>query len=556
MEPPLSSDPVFRQQLALEDTIQHRRVFRDFEAKLSKAISLNDETAVLELLNFVELSLSGDEHGRTHVMRILWKSAIQANPRLADTIINSKPFDLAFVDDINGRTSLHEAALAGELRLVNLCIQRGIDVNQTDAYGRTALHYACMNGHHTIAQTLLMAGADANAQDMDNETPVIYAVINGKVECVRILIDSGVPVGSTGATSNLNPLSLSCQHGHIQVAILLLQHGAKSLPNTNGEYPIHLAARDGHADLCRLLVQQEGGYKDVPDKYNEWTPLFHAGRHGHDDCVDVLLMAGANPFAVDELGKTPVYHASWFGHVHCTNRLLQAMHSYNPFKSPSGKTSFRPPNASVASKSPNSDTISPLDNTSMGGTDTDLDADMIPSLSLPPPIMPFRIYGHNYLDNTYLVQVVLGHPFTSSTKPARPPVHLLPSVARQTIDLNCVVQPIAPSFKLVITSRPDEGGPAMPLSHSIILPLADQSETFTFQVPSLDDLILEFSVYPTFGSKPIGRAIQSPHTLRDLRHENVRVIPVLDHRLHLIGEVLNPSFPHQSTCVEPTLESP
>jgi CDK inhibitor PHO81 len=538
LEPPLASDPVFRQQLALEDTVQHRRVFRDLEANLCKAINLNDEFAVLELLNFVELSLSGDDYGRTHVMRILWKSAIQAEPRLADTIINSKPFNLAFVDDINGRTSLHEAALAGELRLVNLCIQRGIKVNQTDAYGRTALHYACMNGHHTVSRTLLMAGANADAQDMDNETPIIYAIINGRVECVRTLIDSGVAVGSTGATGDHNPLSLSCQHGHIQVALFLLQHGAKSLPNTSGEFPIHLAARDGHADLCRLLVQQEGGYKDVPDKYNEWTPLFHAACHGHDECVEVLLAAGANPLAIDELGKTPVYHASWFGHIHCTNRLLQAMASYSSFKSPNAKTSSGPANASVSSKSPNSDVISPLD-TSMGGTDGDLDADMIPSLSLPPPIMPFRIYGHNYLDNTFLVQVVLGHPFTSSATPSRPPVHLLPSVARQTIDHNRVVQPMAPSFKLVLTSRPDEGGGAtMPLSHSIILPLADKSETFTFQVASLDELLLEFSVYPTFGSRPIGRAIQAPHALRDLRHGNARVIPILDHRLHLIGEVL------------------
>ena len=548
------SDLILNRQISNEGNTQ-MGLFRDLESNLRKAVLSEDQASVRSLVVYSD-TLGQQHWGKGNITRILWRAVVDAPAPLADLILStSTAFDYQFVDDINGRTCLHEAAVSGALRLVDLCLAHDVKPDVVDVYGRSAFHYAAMHGHVDVCKRLLQVKVSPYVRDMENYSPLVYATLKGSVDCVRVLLEEGgVPAQPTPPDGDLLPLALASLAGHLDVVLLLLEHGALSLPSSNGEYPIHFAARQGHADICRLLVRYDGW--DVPDKYNEWTPLFHAGRHGHDDCVDVLLMAGANPFAVDELGKTPVYHASWFGHVHCTNRLLQAMHSYNPFKSPSGKTSFRPPNASVASKSPNSDTISPLDNTSMGGTDTDLDADMIPSLSLPPPIMPFRIYGHNYLDNTYLVQVVLGHPFTSSTKPARPPVHLLPSVARQTIDLNCVVQPIAPSFKLVITSRPDEGGPAMPLSHSIILPLADQSETFTFQVPSLDDLILEFSVYPTFGSKPIGRAIQSPHTLRDLRHENVRVIPVLDHRLHLIGEVLNPSFPHQSTCVEPTLESP
>jgi len=35
--------------------------------------------------------------------------------------------------------------------------------------------------------------------------------------------------------------------------------------------------------------------------------------------------------------------------------------------------------------------------------------DHIPSLSLPPPMMPHRVYGHNYLDKQCLIQVTIGN---------------------------------------------------------------------------------------------------------------------------------------------------
>jgi CDK inhibitor PHO81 len=508
-----TSDMIFNQQIAMERNAR-RGAFNDFEANLHKALANQDISAVKELIELAGVMLQ-QQDGRTHVMRILWKYAIQAPPKIADAIMSSTPFDFHFVDDINGRTCLHEAAIAGELRLVGLCLEKkSVEVDRVDVYGRSALHYAAMNGHDLVSQQLLSAGADPNTLDMDNYTPLIYAITNGKTECVRVLLaDSRVTLNPPEATNDLIPLTLACQFGHVDVALLLLQHGAQNIANTNGEYPIHLAAREGHAAVCRLLIHQD--IKDVADKYSEWTPLFHSARFGHADCVDVLLEAGCDAHAVDDTGKTPIFYSAWYGHVDCVNKLLIAM--------------LRSPKTGPNPRTTNS--ISPLSDAELPPSDGDVD--MIPSLSLPPPIMPFRIYGHNYLDKTFLIQVALGTPF-SRREPTVNPVQFLPSVT------SLMGQPYpkaGSALKLVMTSKPDTTSPP----HSIVLPLSDEKETFAFQLHTLEDLTLEFSFYPTFGSKTIGRAVALPSAFRNIVNGSSRVLPILDHRLHVIGQVYVPS---------------
>ncbi|QRV91467.1 cyclin-dependent kinase inhibitor [Ceratobasidium sp. AG-Ba] len=150
--------------------------------------------------------------------------------------------------------------------------------------------------------------------------------------------------------------------------------------------------------------------------------------------------------------------------------------------------------------------------------DFDLDAEPIPTLSLPPPIMPFRVYGHNYLDQNHLVQVALGCPWSS---------HNNKGVSSKALPQS------NPSLKLVATSNFSITDP----SFNVVLPLSDDQEMFSFQVQELDNLTLEFSVYPSFGSKAIGRAVALSHSFSELQGTGKIILPILDHRLHLIGKV-------------------
>ncbi|OCB90859.1 cyclin-dependent protein kinase inhibitor [Sanghuangporus baumii] len=500
------NDMILTHQIALERS-SHMAPFRDLETSLQNAVKAGDERAIRDLIQQSDTLLS-QPGSKAHVNRVLWKVIIDAPPALADFIISCSPLDFYFIDDINGRTCLHEAAISGEERLVNMCISKGVEVDRADIYGRTALHYAAMNGHAIICSRLIAIGLTPSSLDLDNYTSLMYAVLKGNTECVEILITEGrADLGPPSVANDLVPLSLACRVGHVDVVRLLLQHNARNAPNTNGEYPIHIAAQEGHAELCRLLRDYEGW--DVPDKYNEWTPLFHAARHGHESCVRVLLELGSRVDVVDETGRQAVFYAAWYGHPSCVNLLLEASSETATGTSVAG---FSPPTLPTTEQNNLADT----------------DLDMIPSLSLPPPIMPYRVYGHNFLDNAYLVHIAIGHPFSrASTRD--PAVRLSPRIMKAS---TAQYPHSSPLFKLVMSCRPDINT----APYSVSIPLRDERDFFVFQTADLDNMSLEFSICPNFGSKTIGRAIMLSSMLLS-KPGTAFVLPILDHHLHMIGEM-------------------
>ncbi|KAL0070963.1 phosphate system positive regulatory protein pho81 [Marasmius tenuissimus] len=506
-EGPAASDVLTNQFLA--ERMSYVGPFHDLEKNLRKAVASGDRGALADCVRYLEIHANETE-GQRNMARILWSVIVEAPADLADLVMSSlsSPFDFHFTDDINGRTCLHEASISGALRLVRLCLEKGVQVDKVDAYGRTALHYAAMNGHSDICRCLLESNASCNLLDVDNYNPLVYATLRGSVECVRVILDHGAVLPQpTTPGGDVIPLSIASQSGHVNVVLLLLEMGAQCISNSNGEYPMHLAARAGHAPVCKVLLKHQGW--DTPDKYHAWTPLFHASRYGREDCVRVLLDAEARVGVRDELGHLAVHYAAWYGHHKCVEYLLEAA-PYAPPTSESGP---------MLDISPSSDQL----------MSTDSDIDLIPSLSLPPPIMPHRVYGHNYLDRNLLVQVTIGS--CSKSQAEVPSVrlrHRLMSPAHQNETF-----PSTPSLKLVMTTSAEVNT----APYTVSLPPRGEEGVFTFQVPSLDSLTLEFSVYPNFGTKTIGRAIALPSCFSGIENNQAFTLPILDHRLHILGEV-------------------
>ncbi|GAA5848597.1 hypothetical protein JCM8547_004567 [Rhodosporidiobolus lusitaniae] len=520
----------------LFDRADRAEALEDLEAALVSAVKAGDRTVVEEVLGLLVPS-GGAGEPNSPVTRILWRAALEEQEceevvegqRSAGAIPQAL-LDFSFVDDINGRTSLHESASAGRLALVVACLEKGLSVAQADVYGRQPLHYAAMNGRALVCRTLLAAGASASTPDLDGYSPIIYSIMHGWTAVVETFLAAGVPCDGASApaaaavpkqqTDDLNALSLACQYGHEAIARLLLDRGAKVIPNPAGYWPQHLAAREGHAAVLDLLVAHyestgaEPGI-DVPDKYSQATPLSHAASDGHAACVQTLLRAGSDVHAVDEFKRTAIHYASWQGHIECINLLIDAGATRRGVGAEPEQVEME--EAPQASASVSTIGVDPLE--------AELEADLIPSLSLPPPIIPFRIYGHNYLgDRKYLIHITLGHPNTARA-PFPPPVLLYdqPSHSHPA------------SLKLVMTPKPDSSGTSIP--HSVILPLADEREVFSFQVDTLENFSLEFDLFPTFGSKMIGKAVALPSTFSDLKSHGSYVVPIIDPHLKVIGEV-------------------
>ena len=356
----------------------------DLDGNLIKAISSGHD-ALVDWLQAARGRQHRDEDKR--VMRVLWRAALQVPDEYVDLVLSSVSLDFDYIDDINGRSPLHQACIKGSLRLAILCVESvPALLERPDAYDRRPLHYAATHGHASIVSYLLQS-ADSSATDMDGYTPLMHAITQGHLEVVRIFVIGQINLEPTAISNDLIPLSLACQFGHVEVARLLLQRGAKVLPNSEGLYPQHFAAKAGHEAICRLLVEEggaDGGGKDRQDKYNLWTPLHHAATGGdsrHLACMKVLVAAGCDVNTADEYGKSPGWYAAWFGHVSCLNFLLDSGANLSE-----KQHTLEGMESLGLAADPQMDSLSP-------GSDLELDAsaedfELIPSLSLPPPIIP------------------------------------------------------------------------------------------------------------------------------------------------------------------------
>lgn len=74
------------------------------------------------------------------------------------------------------------------LKIFDLFLLKGADINLPDKDGKTPLHYV---GHETMAQLLIARGAKVNTQDALGQTPLHRAY---NIHIVKVLLDNGACV--------------------------------------------------------------------------------------------------------------------------------------------------------------------------------------------------------------------------------------------------------------------------------------------------------------------------------------------------------------------------
>ncbi|KAJ3202676.1 phosphate system positive regulatory protein pho81, partial [Dinochytrium kinnereticum] len=531
---PLSGSGIIDYQSTMSSSVHDPRTFSttiiavedpatDLESDL---VTLFHDNRIPEIHEFIEKRRQAMMQDEDDLLsRVFFRICTEASVELLVILLSTKAVDVNLSDDINSRTCLHEAAILGKLDLIKLLTEHGASIQATDMYGRTPLHYAAMYGRYECAVFLITSGSPVDLADLDDCSPLVHAVIGGHTKCVEALLDRGTSIERSSA-SGPDPLSLACEYGHKDIATLLLKKGARLAANITdgGLSALHVTAREGHAELCSLLIES-GADVDLRDGFAGWTPIFYSASEGHVDCVKVLLAAGCSVDVRDETDWLPWTYALYRGHIEVA-KLVEVEVDVEP--TTAAKEEVR---GILDLPLPMEVGIQPMAPSALFVEDVEMDGlniDSIPSLSLPPPIIPFRIYGHNYLEKKSYLQ--LNFNGISSTG-ASNPIKLFGS--RQLS-----------SLKLIISSKPDLGIP-----YSVILPLKDDTEVYTFLIDddnaSMENFALQFDIYPTFGTKVLGRAVvlASQLLLALNKHSSgaadneVCVAPLFDNHLRVVGEL-------------------
>jgi ankyrin repeat protein len=92
--------------------------------------------------------------------------------------------------------ALDYAARNGKLRLTQVLVKYGADVNRKNSLQKTPLHGALSCWWRETAQKvslfLLNHGADVNAVDTNGRTTLMYAVIYKRFDLAKLLVERGV----------------------------------------------------------------------------------------------------------------------------------------------------------------------------------------------------------------------------------------------------------------------------------------------------------------------------------------------------------------------------
>lgn len=426
--------------------------------------------------------------------RIFLAAITEANEDALNALLKSGLVDVHAEDEINERSCLHEAAISGRDLVLDIALRSDVDVSGVDVYGRIPLHYACMHGHVGTVQTLLeKAPGTVDELDHDNFTPLIHGIVHHQLACVEQLLKHGARI-DPGSDADHVPLNLACQHGSVAITQLLLERHAKILPDAEGLFPQHLLARSGTTPDALLMLEHYGADLNQRDKLYQWTPLFHAASEGRVDCMKTLLERRVDVDIQDEKGFSAMYYATWEGHLECM-KLLSSRDISSRVVMKSKKPIIDPPKTSTTSHTSN------------------IDGDGIPDLALPPPIIPLRRYGHNFLDTKTFIQLTF-----------------------EEADSDAIVfyhDGKYPAARLTISSKVSDVIP-----RNIMLPIQEDLKIVSFQIDNLETFTLDFDIFPTFGSKVIAKSVALPSLFRALTSSSGHCcLPLFDPRLRAIGQI-------------------
>ena len=210
------------------------------------------------------------------------------------------------------QNALHLAVAKNHTKVVSQLLLQDNSTNHcTDFTGRTPLHEAVRQNHVEIAELLIKYGArllrkcsffqNISTSDVSPNQGSYYLSKREVLEYEKDLCHCG----ST-------PFLLAARYGHIDVAKLLLRHGARSDEmDCFGATPIHVAACHGHYRFIDWLIfRRPVSFKINHRSKNHSTLLHSAAICNNNNDIEPLISRGARIDLIDNNGMTPLHYSA------------------------------------------------------------------------------------------------------------------------------------------------------------------------------------------------------------------------------------------------------
>jgi len=227
--------------------------------------------------------------------------------------------------DLNARSGRNETVLINAMdnrhlpvvqRIIEACVESGIDMSESDDLGLTALHWVA-NRAYLLGPRLVEAGGDVNAKGNEGETPLMIAasgtfdlMFGDQIASVRWMLDSGAdPLAR--ATDGSTAMTFAVMGICDEEVIRLLMNAGLDINHTidGGFTALHAAMRGLRwhrmdASSVARLIELGANPNTVADDGS--TPLHDAIRNAKPEHVLALLDGGADATVRSRDGLLPL----------------------------------------------------------------------------------------------------------------------------------------------------------------------------------------------------------------------------------------------------------
>ncbi|MGC4043949.1 MAG: ankyrin repeat domain-containing protein, partial [Armatimonas sp.] len=184
-------------------------------------VNARDESGMTPLMSAVFI-------GHIRTIQLLLERGADPRPRSKDSAIVVTNRGYTGLSTVHGRTAMHYATdvYGKSIRIFQLLLAHGADINARDGYGSTPLSTMAAYGQIEPIRFLLRHGAQVNVKDQTGMTPLMYAANSHYMDILKALLASGADVNARDKEGKTALMHSMDAIPSAKVAQLLKQAGA------------------------------------------------------------------------------------------------------------------------------------------------------------------------------------------------------------------------------------------------------------------------------------------------------------------------------------------
>ncbi|XP_062319587.1 nuclear factor NF-kappa-B p100 subunit isoform X2 [Osmerus eperlanus] len=250
-----------RQLFQIAASLQSRasQTARQTAGALLQYCSTGDVTVLLAM----QRHLCGvqDENGDTPLHLAIIHQQTAVIQQLIHTILRTQQHKIINRPNHLNQSPLHLAVITRQPKVVEVLLRAGADPTLLDLDGRTSLHLAALAADDVCLRVLLGHLGEryahlVNMADYHGLHPLHLAVRKGGERCLRLLVEGGAKINAPEQKSGCSALHLAVRGNLFKVACSLITDlkADVNMCTFGGNTPLHLAASLGSPILCSMLV--------------------------------------------------------------------------------------------------------------------------------------------------------------------------------------------------------------------------------------------------------------------------------------------------------------